>query len=73
MTNGLSDCLFVFVFEAWELDIPGELHGCGCEMDRVNLARDRSLGQGILCREEPGVKEESFFDNERTQARFSAF
>jgi hypothetical protein len=47
-------------------------------MDRVNderiyLARDRSLGQGILRREEPGVKEESFLDNEGTQARFSAF
>jgi len=29
---------------------------------------DRFLGQGIRCREEPGVKEESFFNNERTQA-----
>jgi hypothetical protein len=26
----------------------------------------------MLCHEEPGVKEESIFNNERTQARFSA-
>jgi len=47
LTNGLSESLFVFGFEAWKLNFQEELHGFGCQIDTDNLARGRSLGQGI--------------------------
>jgi len=63
---------FVFGFEAWDLEIPEVLHGCRARWLGGDLARDRYLGQGILCGEEPGLRKNLSWITRGLRVRFSA-
>jgi len=77
MTNGLGECLFVFGFEAWELDIPEELHGCRArEDDRMIGSISRGivyLGRGYFVVRNQGLGKNLSWITRGLRLRFSAF